>query len=60
MMTREHGQHILRIVQDIASKYEEADRGRQIHLNQVMDFRPRIDDHEKRLVLLENQIQTKA
>ncbi len=59
MVIRDDGQRVMQIVQHIASKYDEADRGRQIHLNQLMDFRPRIDDHEKRLGTLENQVQIK-
>jgi len=50
---REDVQAILRHVQDIASKYEETERTRKIHLEQLMDFRPLLDDHEKRLIVLE-------
>lgn len=54
MMTRDMGMQLLLQQQDLALKYENAERSAKIHLNQVMDFRPKIEDHEKRLVALEN------
>jgi hypothetical protein len=57
MMTRALGDQILTQLQDFASKYEESERSARIHLAQLMEFRPQLDNHEKRLVALENQGQ---
>jgi DNA anti-recombination protein RmuC len=55
MMTRDAGDQILSQLQDLAKKYENAEASARIHLNQVMDFRPRLEDHENRLVALEKR-----
>ena len=55
LMTREMGQTILNHLEGLTRAYREAENSTRIHLNQLMDFRPRIDDHEKRLILLETQ-----
>jgi hypothetical protein len=59
MMTRQTGDQILAQLQDLGKKYETAEISARIHLNQVMDFRPRIEDHEKRLGVLEEQSHLK-
>ncbi len=58
MMTNDTGDQILSQLQDLAKKYENAEVSARIHLNQVMDFRPRIEDHEQRLVALEKRPPT--
>jgi hypothetical protein len=58
MMTKDAGDLILSQLQDLAKKYETAELSARIHLNQVMDFRPRIEDHEQRLVALEKRPPT--
>ena len=54
MMTKVDGQNILEHLLAFARKYEESERSSRIHLNQIMDFRPKIEDHERRLTILEN------
>jgi len=57
LMTREMGQSILTHLEGLTRAYREAENSTRIHLNQLTDFRPRMDDHEKRIAKLESQIQ---
>jgi hypothetical protein len=60
MMTRDMGQEILKQLADFSARYEESERAARIHLNQLMEFRPVLDNHEKRLVVLEQQVSPKS
>lgn len=56
MMTKVAGDIILEELQDLIRRFDEAERFRT-HIYQLMDLRLKIDDHEKRLVALENHPQ---
>jgi hypothetical protein len=60
MMTRDMGQEILKQISDFSARYEESERASRIHLNQLMEFRPVLNDHEKRLVVLEQHVSPKS